>query len=137
MNFKKLLKQLEELNLPEDQFVVVSSGSLAVREIRDARDLDLLVTDKLWNELVHKYPSKNEHGVVKIGIGEDIEVLGKGSAFVDSEYASVEEVINSADVINGVRYMNLELLRKFKEKMGRDKDKKDIELIDQYNARQS
>lgn len=136
MNFDALIKQLKQINLQIDQFVIVSSGSLAARGIRDARDLDILVTEKLWNELSQTFPVKNEYGMDKIKVANDIEVLGRGSAFLDSKIATIEEIFESADNINGIRYMNLKLLRIFKEKMGREKDKKDIELIDEYMSQQ-
>ncbi|MBI2595214.1 hypothetical protein HYW46_00575 [Candidatus Daviesbacteria bacterium] len=117
MNFEKLLKKLKALNLPRDEFVVVSSGSMAVRGIRDARDLDILVTDKLWSSLSEKYPIKNENGIDKIEVhSKDIEILGAGSIFRDSSIASLEEIFRSADIFDGIRYINLELLKKFKQK---------------------
>lgn len=125
------------MRLPEDEFVIVSSGSLAVRGIRDARDLDICVSDKLWGELVKKYPVKKKGGIEVIDTGEkDIEILGKGSVFRDSSIASVAKIISTADLIGGIRYINLELLTMFKQKMGREKDIKDIQLINGYLALQ-
>lgn len=138
MNFDQFLGELAKLNLPIDQYVVVSSGSLAVRGIRDARDLDVIVADKLWHQLSQQYPVIQEGDIQKIDVGtKDIEILGAGSAFQDSSIASVDELIDTADVIGGIRFINLQLLKRFKQKMGRDKDLKDIELIDQYLVKQN
>lgn len=134
MIFSDFLKRLNKLTLPEDQFVIVGSGPLGVRDIRECRDLDVLVTDELWNELAKKYPIKQEHGIDKIEVDEDIEMLAKGSAFRDPNIASIEEIIKNADIIEGIRFINLELLVKFKQKMGREKDLKDIDLIKDYLA---
>lgn len=132
MIFSDLLELLNKLSLPEDQFVIVGSGPLGVRNIRECRDLDVLVTDKLWIELAKKYPVKKEHGIDKIEVAEGIEMLSKGSAFRDPSIASIDEIIRTADLIEGIRYINLELLKKFKQKMAREKDLKDIELIKDY-----
>ncbi len=132
MLFSKLLSRLNNLNLPIDQFVVVSSGSLAVRNIREAQDLDILVTTALWNDLIKKHPVNTESGITKIIADEYIEILGQDSLFNDPKIAAINEVLQTADIINGIKFINLKLLRKFKEKMGREKDKKDIELIDTY-----
>ena len=132
MKFEDLIKELDKLNLPVDQYVIVSSGSLAVRGIREARDLDISVSAKLWSDLIKTYPVIDEHGISKIEIGDIIEILGGGSFFHDESIATYQQIFDSADVIDGKRYMNLELLRKFKVKMGREKDQKDVELIDEY-----
>lgn len=132
MKFEDLIKELDKLNLPVDQYVIVSSGSLAVRGIREARDLDISVSAKLWSDLIKTYPAIDEHGISKIEIGDIIEILGGGSFFHDESIATYQQIFDSADVIDGKRYMNLELLRKFKVKMGREKDQKDVELIDEY-----
>jgi hypothetical protein len=51
MQFEKLLNELKKLNLPPDEFAITSSGCLAVRGIREANDLDLVVSDKLFDDL--------------------------------------------------------------------------------------
>lgn len=41
-------------------------------------------------------------------------------------------MIRNAEIIEGVPFIRLSELIKFKMALGRDKDKKDIELIEQY-----
>lgn len=50
----------------------------------------------------------------------------------DGGTASVEEQIKTADIIRNLPFLRLDLLKRFKQKMGREKDMKDIELIDKY-----
>lgn len=45
---------------------------------------------------------------------------------------STVEAITSAMIIDGIYFMNLEELKKFKTALGRDKDFADIVLIDAY-----
>lgn len=90
------------------------------------------MTDELWQELAQKYLVKNDGEVDKIELSPGIEVLGAGTIFRDESISSVEETIKSADIIDGIRFLNLELLKKFKQKLGREKDLKDIETIDKY-----
>ena len=47
-------------------------------------------------------------------------------------YAFARHLIKSANMIKGVPFINLKELMKFKKEMNRDKDKKDIELIENY-----
>lgn len=133
MRFDLLLEQLKKLDLPTDQFAVTSSGPMAVRGIREAQDLDIVVTDKLWVELSKKYQiiPKDLCDTLQIG---DVEVLGNFSKNPTSGIATVDEQINTADIIEGVRFVNLDLITRFKQKLGREKDLKDIELIKKYLA---
>lgn len=132
MKFDELINELDKLGFPVDQFVVVSSGALAVRGIREARDLDILVSASLWSDLEKRYPVMEEVGMKKIEFGDFIEILGGGSFFHDESIATYDQIFDTADVLDGRRFINLKLLRKFKVKMGREKDKKDVELIDKF-----
>ncbi len=131
--FQILLNNLKALNLPPEEFVIVSSGSLAVRGIREAKDLDVVVTEKLWNELVKNYPIIEKDGVQRIDCGNYIEILeNRSSLFANSHVVPVEDVFRDADVIDGIKYISLNHLRKIKETFKREKDIKDIALIDAY-----
>lgn len=134
MNFPKLLQELKALNLPNDQYVIIGSGPLAVRNLREAQDLDILTSDSLWQELSQKYPVilQIPPDIEKIQIG-NIEFVGKGSSYRDDAVAAIDEIFKTADLINGHFYINLNLLRKIKQKRAKEKDLKDIELIDQYH----
>lgn len=111
----KLLEELDSLKLPEDQYVIVGSGPIGVRGIREIGDLDILPTPILWQELAKKYPVKYKDPIDEIEIG-DISILGEGSMFKDDSVATLEEQIQTADILEGHRFLNLELLKKFKQK---------------------
>lgn len=124
---QKLLQKLGKLNLPKDKFVVFGSAVLAAHGIREARDLDLVVTRDLFDELTKKFPLDSfEDGSPRILIGEIEIMLDPGFGF------DTEEWIKNADVIDGVRFVKLEDLMEWKKKMGREKDLKDIKLIEDY-----
>lgn len=131
MNFKDLLKELDTLDLPKDQYAITSSGPLAVRGILEAHDIDLVVTPKLWEALKQKYPVKPMELCDSIQI-ENIEILGN---FRDERLFTSEDQINQADVIDGHRYVGLEMIIAFKKQLGREKDKRDLELLENYFAK--
>ena len=135
MEFSTLLNQLKKLNLPPDSFVIANSGALAVRGLREANDLDIIVIDELWTTLSQKYSllHKGEYTTIPIG---DIEVYGNSSNTILLKIASLEEQLYTADIINGLRYTNLEIVKKTKQHLGREKDLKDILLIEQYLERE-
>ncbi|MEI8361433.1 MAG: hypothetical protein WCG01_04855 [bacterium] len=46
-----IFKKLEDINFPLDEYVIIGSGILAALNLREANDLDIAVTDKLFTEL--------------------------------------------------------------------------------------
>ncbi len=138
MKIEGQLENLRQLGLPPDQYIVVSSGALAVRQIREAADLDVVVTEDLSEKLINKYKVQlNEWGVERIDVGNDIEILNPSqSLFGGSKLVPLEEMMSEADLINGIKFINLKHLRIVKEQLGREIDMKDIQLIDDYLASQ-
>lgn len=136
MNFQKLLKELKNLDLPFGEYVVVGSGALGARGIREPKDFDILVSNSLWLQLSQRHPVVSEHSVEKIKLG-NLEILGRGSIYRDGGIASVEEQIKTADIIESLPFLRLDFLKRFKQKMGREKDMRDIELIDKYLSTRS
>jgi hypothetical protein len=123
-NFSKLLGELKKLNLHSDQFAIFGSGPLAVRNIRDVDDLDVIVKPALWKALCKKHENENNK-VIHIG---KIDLFRQWIPWFDD----IIPVIDTADIIDGIRYVNLEYLLKWKKAMNREKDQKDIMLINEF-----
>lgn len=134
MNIQDKLIKLKELKLPFENYMVVSSGALAIRGIREAGDLDVIVTKELWNELSKKHKiTINESGIERLEVDKDIEIINPDQSYFANESGiPMEEMFSKADVFEGVKFMNLEHLKLAKAKLGREKDLKDIALIDAY-----
>jgi len=122
----KLLSELKKLNLPAGKFAVFGSGPLAVRGLREVGDLDVIVTPDVWRELAKRFPVEDHRDHKKVQIGQ-IEICNK--AILDYD---VRELIGEAEEIGGVRFVTLERTREWKKRLGRGKDREDIELIDRY-----
>ncbi|HHE76422.1 MAG TPA: hypothetical protein ENL27_00315 [Candidatus Parcubacteria bacterium] len=126
--FKELLEELKRLNLPDGGYAIYGSGPMAVRGLRDANDLDIVVKDELYEKLREKYKDKEiKTGHIKIG---DIEIFASFNSLIDNP----EEVIDRTEELNGFRFIRLEDLIRWKQKLGREKDLKDIKLIKKYLA---
>jgi predicted nucleotidyltransferase len=123
--FKRLLKKLNKLNLPDGNYAVLGSGPMTVRGLRDAEDLDVVVKDELYEKLRQEY-KEVEFGHIKIG--DDIEIFSSSNILISNP----DEVINRAETFKGFKFIRLEDLIKWKEKMGRKKDFEDIESIKEY-----
>lgn len=132
MQFVKQMNGLRKLNLPRDEFAICGSGPLAVREIRDSHDIDIIVKKKLWKQLAKKYPvhqSDNNRNFIQI---RDIEMYEDWFPLLEN----AGKFIETADVINGFRFVKLDYVMKWKKIMNREKDQIDIKLIEKYLKKQ-
>lgn len=124
ITIKSLLSELKRLNLPADQFAVFGSGPMAIRGIRQAKDLDVAIKDDFFNLLKEKY-KEAKPGQINVG---NIEIFAAWNSLLDN----AESVIDRADIINGVRFIKLNDLMIWKKKLGREKDLLDIKIIKDY-----
>lgn len=128
-NLQELLSEFKKLNLPDGEYAVYGSGPLAVRGIRDVHDLDVIVSNSLYRRLRDRYMEDEEKERIKIGKIEIYPPWGWSPEIKDLE---MEEVISQAELIKGVRFTKLEDILDFKKRMGRPKDLKDIQLVNDY-----
>ena len=128
-NIYKFLKELKNLNFPLGEYVIVSSGSMAIRGIRECSDLDLLVSDSLFEILSQKYPVIEMQNLSKVTIG-NIECLHIKNN--PEDLYPTERQVREADLIEGFPFQNLETCVYFKEREGREKDLRDISLIKKF-----
>ena len=123
MNKVELLNLLNELNLPKDEYYVLSGASLVLRGIREeAGDLDLCISEELFKEIKGKYEltedKKNTCGFYRIN--DNLEVVVNKKELFKME---IGEEYNLED---------LNTILDFKVKRNAPKDQKDIENIRKY-----
>ena len=133
MKGEEVIRQTKELGLPSDEFTIVGSGSLAVRGIREAKDIDLLITkdfyDKLkaegWKE--EHFPKSKREWVLSSGPFDAATTWS-----VNDYEPEPQQLIRDSDVIEGIRFVNLKDLLTWKKACRREKDLRDIKLIEEY-----
>lgn len=125
-NFEKHLCELKKLKLPKKQYAIFGSGPLAIRGIRKSEDIDIIVNQTLWNKLVKKYPLNTEF-LIKIN---SIEIYKNWLPWIKD----TDKIIEDSETIEGFPFVKLKHVFDWKRKYGREKDKKDIELIKQYRS---
>lgn len=126
-----IFERAQKLNLPLGEYVVIGAGILEALGLRETNDIDVIVMPHLLEKLREsgKYKEEARWGKLFL-VGDNIDI---GSKLEWENYSTtIEEAINIATIINGVPFLNLEETIKFKKAMGREKDFKDIELINEY-----
>ena len=119
--FLQMLKAVDALHLPLGGYAITGSGPLVIRNVRVAHDVDVLVKRTLWHDLCKKFTPYDEHHI-KIG---DIEIWGD---FINLT-PRLDEVIDSAEMIEGYPFVSLQDTLLWKAFLNRSKDQVDIIAI--------
>lgn len=119
------VEELKSLNLPEGSYAIFGSGPLAVRGLREAKDLDLLARKNVWDVLAKKYPMNEKGTGLQIG---NIEAFSGWLPWFEDP----NTLIDTAETIEGLPFVRLEHVVTWKRAMGREKDVRDLQLIEKY-----
>ena len=129
--------KVKALDLPLDQIIVIGSGILDQLGIRPASDIDLAAS----SDLMKKFSEESSDWIKKFDDNQRFYfVKDDGSAEVwdgwefDGQVVSYDDLLDYAVEYDGVRFVDLEFLRKWKSWRGRGKDVRDVELIDEWRA---
>lgn len=129
-----LFKQFQELNLSSDDYAICGSGPMWVRGIRDSHDLDVVARGSAWEtaKLLGRLEWM-EDGVQRVSLAEGGVEIFNGWGF---GRWSADELIDTADLIEGIRFINLQIVLEYKRQLAREKDLADIKLIEHWLKRQ-
>lgn len=127
------IDQLIKSKLPKDKMIIGGSGTLALYGLRKNHDLDVSVTSDVFKKLAKKYPvTKSMLGNEKIELTEIVEIFNNNVGIIKD---TVKELIERSITINGFHFMSFEDLLRWKKKFGREKDLKDVKLIEEFLRR--
>ncbi len=129
MKIEELVKNLKRQGFPKGEYAVFGSATLAIRGLREAPNIDVIVTNKLWSKLLEDKYAPDEEGFIRIGL---IKISNWWFAPTRKD---IPTMIKEAEIIDGVPFVRLEEVRDYKAFLNREKDINDIKLIDQYLAR--
>lgn len=136
MTGQAIVAKVQELNLPARSYIVFGSCPLAAAGIREAGDIDLLVSSAVYEKL-------RAEGWQQVNKGPNDTPLTH-DAFEAHEHwnfstynPTLEELLTRATEVNGVLFASLEDVRKWKAASGREKDIADIKRIDEYIAKKN
>jgi hypothetical protein len=128
-----IIKEVKTLELPLGTYVVIGSSTLAIRGIRPAQDIDIIVTQDIYDRFKASgwkeqcFPGEERPCVLLYGL------FDVGTSWsVRSYHPTFEQLFNDADIIEGVPFASLKDVLQWKKTCGRDKDLEDVELIEAY-----
>jgi hypothetical protein len=131
MTRQDIVKKVKSLNLPRSTYIVFGSCPLAAAGLREANDIDMLVNDEVLNSLAQAGWRQLDKGSNDKPLTHDVFEAHNRWNF--SSYSpTLEHLLKTADIIDGIPFASLDEVRKWKVSSGRPKDLKDIELIDNY-----
>lgn len=119
-----IIRRLNALGLDKSQYWVLTGSAMVLYGLRErTHDIDLGCTQALADELERQgFPiTRNPDGSRKFMIGQDVEI------FENWLYDGVE-------MLDGVPVISLKGLLEMKHGLGREKDQRDIRLIEAFLA---
>lgn len=131
MTGREIIAEVKKLGLPSGSFVVFGSCPLAVAGIREANDVDLLVSPEVLESL-------KKAGWKQVNKGKDDKpyTYGVFEAHSSWNFASyqptLKQLLKTADIVDGVPFASLQEVRAWKESSGRPKDLVDIAKLDAF-----
>jgi hypothetical protein len=131
MKKEEIISKVKALSFPEGEYVVFGSCPLAVAGIREANDIDMLISPALYAQLEKAGWQQLDKGEDDKPLTHDVFEVHENWNF--STYApTLDDLKADANIVDGVPFASLAHVRKWKDAWGRPKDMEDVRMIDEY-----
>lgn len=127
MTIAEIKNKLTSLGISSIEPIIIGSGILDMLGIRPSNDIDLLIGKETFYKIAghgHEILQRPD-GSEKIEV-DDVELM------YDWYGKKVSDVAIKTTVIDGIKFMSIEEVRRWKALLDRSKDQADILLIDKY-----
>lgn len=133
MNIKAILS---EAHLDSDNAIVIGSGILNALELRKSDDVEVIVSDQVYNNIQKNGSFKEKDTKGRMSLESGLLDVGKSWTIVDQQW-TFESLLEHSIVIDDVRYITVEFLCNAKTSWllngeFRQKDKDDVVLMNTY-----
>ena len=132
MSNKDLFQRVKKLNLPIGKYALFGSAPMGIRGLKECHDIDMVVDEDLWQEYKNKAGWQykiTEHGVEHIESDDgDFEIWHDWRPW----YQEIDWLINEAEIIDDLPFVKLKYVIDWKRQYGREKDLKDIKIIEKF-----
>ncbi len=121
MNKDEYLRKLDELNLDKNSYCIIASGAMLMHNLRDnCNDIDIKVTEELFQKLLDKYNMKQSDRY------DYVYELGD----IDVNCRNFDR--NNIEFVDGYPVEKLELQLNWMLKNNRPKDQEKIKTLQEY-----
>lgn len=127
MDTNEIASTLRLLGIPPEEALVVGGTVLALLDIRQAADIDVMIPRSKFEELAQKH---NTASIYPDGSG--CLRLGNVELMYEWYGKTITDFLPRAIKIGSLNLMSLNDLRAWKQMQDRPKDRRDIKLIDEY-----
>ncbi len=128
MDNQDLFQKVKDLKLPIGKYALFGSAPLGIRGLKDCRDIDIIVTEELWNKYKKNWEMKSmPHGSQYLCQGE-IELW---KDWKPGQW-DIDKMISEAEIIDGLPFVKLEKVLEAKRLSKREKDLLDIESVEKF-----
>lgn len=131
MTGQQIIARVKELGFPSSSYIVFGSCPMALAGIRESSDIDMLVSKELFAKLGEAGWQELEKTPEDKPLTHDVFEALDNWRF-GAYNPTLEHLLSSATVVDGIPFASLGEVRKWKKASGRPKDLVDIELIDAY-----
>lgn len=140
ISHNRLIQELQSLKLPTEDFAVFGNAPIAANGLMEPSimdDLDIVARGAAWERAksLSKVPPKETDlkfgyflGFFPNGKEHDIQIY---TGWPHGTW-DVDELIDTADVIGGIRFVRLEHVLQWKKNRGRPKDAQQIAVLEEY-----
>lgn len=124
LNKKEMLDILKKYDIYKDDFVILSGASMVLMGVKEVTcDIDIAVSNKLYNELLEKYNCVFEKRIN----GYDVWYIDGIINFSEHYYSDIKYTY-----CLGYKVQDINSILELKKSLNRDKDIDDIEKIVKY-----
>jgi len=130
----ELFALLRTLDLPAGDHAVFGSGPLLVRGIiAEANDLDVISRGRAWDRAlaVGEVVRLPEDGAQIVSCFGGLVTIGRSWAYGDVD---IDDLIDTAEILDGIPFVRLEHVVAFKQLARRPKDLDHLRLLEQFRA---
>lgn len=139
MSGQTFIDKVRGLGLPLDECIVIGSGILDQLGLRQAADIDLVVSEELHSQLgavFQGWTAKERDGQIFFIDNANSAELWLDWPLEDRRWG-FDELIEHSTVIEGVRFVSLDFVKRWKIWRGLPKDIEDVALIKEFEGRRS
>ena len=131
MTKEDIVNKVKKLNLSKNSYIVFGSCPITVAGLREAQDIDLLVSEEVYKNLEKKGWQKIYKGPKDTPLTHDVFEAHNNWNF-SSYNPTLEDLLTRATEFDNILFASIEDVKKWKQGYNRPKDIADIELIDNY-----